>query len=128
MNPASPARGLVVYVSLVMAGFLVATVLGLNRQMNNRASDFFLRLRGPAASAGPTASSVDNCVSSLGHATAFASHISLCHRRVNGLAMDPGIPAVLHACGPNGVYKTLTGGETESAAASRLTLPASQHF
>ena len=28
---------------------------------------------------------------------------------VEGLAMDPSDPAVLYACGPNGVYKTLTG-------------------
>jgi photosystem II stability/assembly factor-like uncharacterized protein len=30
---------------------------------------------------------------------------------VDGLAMDPSDPAVLYACGSNGVYKTLSGGE-----------------
>ena len=30
--------------------------------------------------------------------------------------MDPSNPAVLYACGPNGVYKTLTGGEVQSAS------------
>ena len=35
---------------------------------------------------------------------------------VNGLAMDPRNPAVLYACGPNGVYKTVTGGEVQSAS------------
>jgi hypothetical protein len=30
---------------------------------------------------------------------------------VFGLVMDPSHPAILYACGPNGVYKTLTGGE-----------------
>ena len=30
---------------------------------------------------------------------------------VSGLAMDPGNSSVLYACGPNGVYKTLVGGE-----------------
>jgi hypothetical protein len=35
---------------------------------------------------------------------------------VNGLAMDPSNPAVLYACGPNGVYKTVTGGEEQSAS------------
>ena len=30
---------------------------------------------------------------------------------VLGLAMDPGNPSVLYACGPSGVYKTVHGGE-----------------
>jgi hypothetical protein len=30
---------------------------------------------------------------------------------VAGLAMTPGNPAVLYACGPSGVYKTVKGGE-----------------
>ena len=30
---------------------------------------------------------------------------------VSGLAMDPGNSSVLYACGPNGVYRTLVGGE-----------------
>jgi photosystem II stability/assembly factor-like uncharacterized protein len=33
---------------------------------------------------------------------------------VFGLVMDPSDPAVLYACGPNGVYKTATGGEPRS--------------
>jgi hypothetical protein len=37
---------------------------------------------------------------------------------VDGLAMDPSNPAVLYACGPNGVYKTLTGGEVQAASSS----------
>jgi hypothetical protein len=37
---------------------------------------------------------------------------------VDGLAMDPGNPGVLYACGPNGVYKTLTGGEEHAVSAS----------
>ncbi len=35
---------------------------------------------------------------------------------VEGLAMDPGNPAVLYACGPSGVYKTVNGGEDGSGA------------
>jgi hypothetical protein len=34
---------------------------------------------------------------------------------VIGLAMDPGNPAVLYACGPDGVYKTVTGGEASTS-------------
>ena len=30
---------------------------------------------------------------------------------VEGLAMDPGNSSVLYASGPNGVYKTVSGGE-----------------
>jgi hypothetical protein len=33
---------------------------------------------------------------------------------VDGLSMDPSNPAVLYACGHNGVHKTLTGGEVQS--------------
>ena len=47
--------------------------------------------------------------------------------------MDPSNPAVLYACGPNGVYKTVTGAEVQSAStisavlngASYLTGPVS---
>ena len=34
---------------------------------------------------------------------------------VSGLAMDPANSSVLYACGPSGVYKTLTGGEAHGA-------------
>jgi hypothetical protein len=37
---------------------------------------------------------------------------------VESLAMDPGNPAVLYACGPNGVYKTFTRAEVQSASIS----------
>jgi hypothetical protein len=40
---------------------------------------------------------------------------------VDGLAMDPRNPAVLYACGPNGVYKTVTGGEMQSPSALIVT-------
>lgn len=33
-----------------------------------------------------------------------------------GLVMDPDNSSVLYACGPSGVYKTLTGGEVRSAS------------
>ncbi len=35
---------------------------------------------------------------------------------VYGVALDVSNPAVLYACGPNGVYETLTGGEVQSAS------------
>jgi uncharacterized protein (TIGR03437 family) len=46
----------------------------------------------------------------------FAVNSGLGELSVLGLAMDPRNPAVLYACGPNGVYKTLTGGEVQSAS------------
>ena len=46
----------------------------------------------------------------------FAANSGLGELTVNGLAMDPSNPAVLYVCGPNGVYKTLTGGEVLSAS------------
>lgn len=46
----------------------------------------------------------------------FAVNSGLAELSVYGLAMDPRNPAVLYACGPNGVYKTLTGGEVRSAS------------
>ncbi len=48
----------------------------------------------------------------------FAVNSGINDLSVDGLAMDPGNPAVLYACGPNGVYKTLTGGEAQSASIS----------
>jgi photosystem II stability/assembly factor-like uncharacterized protein len=33
--------------------------------------------------------------------------------QISGLAMDPHNPAVLYACGPNGVFKTVTGAEMQ---------------
>ncbi len=48
----------------------------------------------------------------------FAVNSGLDELAVFGLAMDPRNPAVLYASGPNGVYKTLTGGETLSASVS----------
>lgn len=45
----------------------------------------------------------------------FAVNSGLDELSVNGLAMDPRNPAVLYASGPNGVYKTVTGGEVRSA-------------
>jgi photosystem II stability/assembly factor-like uncharacterized protein len=44
---------------------------------------------------------------------------------VNGLVMDPGDSSILYACGPNGVYKTLTGGEAPPFAAGGQSLSAS---
>ena len=41
----------------------------------------------------------------------FAVNSGIDDLRVEGLAMDPGNPAVLYACGPSGVYKTVNGGE-----------------
>jgi hypothetical protein len=40
----------------------------------------------------------------------FAVNSGLSDLTVLGLAMDPANPAVLYACGPSGVFKTLTGG------------------
>ena len=45
----------------------------------------------------------------------FAVNSGLGELTVDGLAMDPSNPAVLYACGPNGVYKTVTGAEVQSA-------------
>jgi hypothetical protein len=44
----------------------------------------------------------------------FAVNSGLDELSVSGLAMDPWNPAVLYACGRNGVYKTVTGGEVQS--------------
>jgi photosystem II stability/assembly factor-like uncharacterized protein len=44
----------------------------------------------------------------------FAVNSGLDELSVSGLAMDPWNPAILYACGPNGVYKTVTGGEVQS--------------
>jgi uncharacterized protein (TIGR03437 family) len=44
----------------------------------------------------------------------FAVNSGLDQLTVDGLAMDPGNPAVLYACGPNGVYKAVTGAESQS--------------
>jgi photosystem II stability/assembly factor-like uncharacterized protein len=41
----------------------------------------------------------------------FAVNYGIDDLRVQGLAMDPGNPAVLYACGPSGVYKTVNGGQ-----------------
>ena len=46
----------------------------------------------------------------------FAVNSGLGDLTVDGLAMDPANSAVLYACGPSGVFKTLTGGETQSAS------------
>ncbi len=46
----------------------------------------------------------------------FAVNSGLDELDVVGLAMDPKNPAVLYACGPNGVYKTVTGAEVRSAS------------
>ena len=46
----------------------------------------------------------------------FAVNSGLDEPTVDGLAMDPSNPAVLYACGPNGVYKTVTGAEVQSAS------------
>jgi hypothetical protein len=44
----------------------------------------------------------------------FTVNSGLDELSVSGLAMDPWNPAVLYASGPNGVYKTVTGGEVQS--------------
>ena len=41
----------------------------------------------------------------------FAVNSGIDDLRVQGLAMDPNDPTVLYACGPSGVYKTITGGQ-----------------
>ena len=46
----------------------------------------------------------------------FAVNSGLGDLSVWGLVMDPDNSSVLYACGPNGVYKTLTGGEVRSAS------------
>jgi hypothetical protein len=44
----------------------------------------------------------------------FAVNAGLDKLSGSGLAMDPWNPAVLYVCGPNGVYRTVTGGEVQS--------------
>ena len=46
----------------------------------------------------------------------FAVNSGLDDLSVWGLAMDPANSAVLYACGPSGVFKTVTGGEVQSAS------------
>ena len=45
----------------------------------------------------------------------FAVNSGVDDLSVSGLAIDPGNSSVLYACGPSGVFKTLTGGEVRSA-------------
>ena len=46
----------------------------------------------------------------------FAVNSGLSDLSVLGLAMDPAKPSVLYACGPSGVFKTLTGAEEQTAS------------
>ena len=46
----------------------------------------------------------------------FAVNSGLGDLSVFGLSMDPDNSSVLYACGPSGIYKTLTGGEVRSAS------------
>ena len=46
----------------------------------------------------------------------FAVNSGLSDLSVLGLAMDPAKPSVLYACGPSGVFKTLTGAEEQAAS------------
>ena len=46
----------------------------------------------------------------------FAVNSGINDLSVDGLAMDPINSAVLYACGPSGVFKTVTGGEVQSAS------------
>jgi uncharacterized protein (TIGR03437 family) len=64
----------------------------------------------------------------------FAANSGLSDLSVLGLAMDPAKPSVLYACGPSGVFKTLTGAEAQTASivisailngASNLQIPVS---
>jgi uncharacterized protein (TIGR03437 family) len=45
----------------------------------------------------------------------FAVNSGLGELAVYGLSMDPRNPGVLYACGPDGVFKTVTGAEVQSA-------------
>jgi hypothetical protein len=49
----------------------------------------------------------------------FAVNSGLSDLTVGGLAMDPANPAVLYACGPSGVFKTVTGAEAGVTIAVR---------
>jgi uncharacterized protein (TIGR03437 family) len=44
----------------------------------------------------------------------FAVNSGLTDLTVDGLAMEPTSPTVLYACGPSGVFKTLTGAEVQA--------------
>jgi uncharacterized protein (TIGR03437 family) len=46
----------------------------------------------------------------------FAVNSGLSDLSVLGLAMDPAKPSILYACGPSGVFKTLTGAEAQTAS------------
>ncbi len=46
----------------------------------------------------------------------FAVNSGLGDLSVLGLAMDPAQPSVLYACGPSGVFKTLTGAEVQTTS------------
>jgi len=46
----------------------------------------------------------------------FAVNSGLSDLSVLGLAMDPAQPSVLYACGPSGVFKTLTGAEVQTTS------------
>ncbi len=46
----------------------------------------------------------------------FAVNSGLSDLSVFGLAMDPAKPSVLYACGPSGVFKTLTGAEAQTTS------------
>jgi uncharacterized protein (TIGR03437 family) len=52
----------------------------------------------------------------------FAVNSGLDELTVDGLALDPIHPGVLYACGPNGVYKTVTGAEVQSASIAISTV------
>ena len=64
----------------------------------------------------------------------FTANSGLSDLSVFGLAMDPAQPSVLYACGPSGVFRTLTGAEVQTASvaisavlngASNLQVPVS---
>jgi uncharacterized protein (TIGR03437 family) len=46
----------------------------------------------------------------------FAVNSGINDLTVDGLAMDPSNSSILYACGPSGVFKTLAGGEAQSAS------------
>jgi hypothetical protein len=46
----------------------------------------------------------------------FAVNSGLGDLSVYGLAVDPDNFSVMYACGPSGIYKTVTGGEVQSAS------------
>jgi len=52
----------------------------------------------------------------------FAVNSGLSDLSVLGLAMDPAKPSVLYACGPSGVFKTLTGAEEQAASIAISTI------